>query len=128
NDELYSNRSAAYAKLNKYEYALKDAEKCIALKPDFVQGYSRKEAALLFLNQYYDPARVYKAGLKIDSNNEQLLSDLEKVRKYANNKPIADEIGFFSDPQFIQQLVTNPKAQQILQDLETARLMKLLQD
>ena len=34
---LYNDRSAAYAKLNKYEYALRDAEKCIALKPDFVQ-------------------------------------------------------------------------------------------
>ncbi len=34
---LYNNRSSAYAKLHKYEYALKDAEKCIALKPDFIQ-------------------------------------------------------------------------------------------
>ncbi|CAF4835372.1 unnamed protein product [Rotaria sp. Silwood1] len=125
---LYSNRSAAYAKLNKYEYALKDAEKCISLKPDFVQGYSRKGAALSFLNRYEDAIRVYEDGLKIDSNNQELLTDLEKVRKYANNKSIGDEIGFFSDPHFIHRLVTNPKAQQLLQDPETARLMKLLQD
>ncbi|CAF3980325.1 unnamed protein product, partial [Rotaria sp. Silwood1] len=31
-------------------------------------------------------------------------------------------------PHFIHRLVTNPKAQQLLQDPETARLMKLLQD
>ncbi|CAF3711765.1 unnamed protein product [Rotaria sordida] len=40
NHILYSNRSAAYAKSNKYEDALKDAEQCITLKPDFVKEYS----------------------------------------------------------------------------------------
>ncbi|CAF1356875.1 unnamed protein product [Rotaria sordida] len=125
---LYSNRSAVYAKLNKYEDALKDAEKCIALKPDFIQGYLRKGTALSFLNRYDDAIRIYEEGLKIDSNNQELLTDLENVRKYTNNKSIANEIGFFSNPQFIHQLVTNPKAQQLLQDPETAKLMKLLQD
>lgn len=37
NHVLFSNRSAAYAKSNKFEEALKDAEKCLSLKPDFVK-------------------------------------------------------------------------------------------
>ena len=35
NHVLYSNRSAAYANLKKYQEALEDAEKTIQLKPDW---------------------------------------------------------------------------------------------
>ena len=51
NHVLYSNRSAAYAKLAKYENALKDAERAVEIKPDWAKGYSRKLSALSFLNR-----------------------------------------------------------------------------
>lgn len=35
NHVFYSNRSAAYAKDQKYEQALTDAKKCVELKPDW---------------------------------------------------------------------------------------------
>lgn len=35
NHILYSNRSGAYAKLEKYEQALEDANKVLELKPDW---------------------------------------------------------------------------------------------
>ncbi len=75
---------------------MKDAEKCIALKPDFVkvnfitieikhffcfQGYSRKRAALSFLKRYDEAITVYEEGLKVDPSNQQLLADLETVRR-----------------------------------------------
>lgn len=34
---LYSNRSAAYCKLGRYDEALKDAEEAIRLKPDWAK-------------------------------------------------------------------------------------------
>jgi len=37
NHILYSNRSAACCKANKYEEALSDAEKVISLKPDWAK-------------------------------------------------------------------------------------------
>lgn len=38
---LYSNRSACYLKLNNYNNALIDSNKCIALKPNWHKGNSR---------------------------------------------------------------------------------------
>lgn len=42
NHILFSNRSAAYAKTNDFNQALKDAEQTISLKGDWPKGYSRK--------------------------------------------------------------------------------------
>jgi stress-induced-phosphoprotein 1 len=40
NDHVfYSNRSGAYASLEKYEEAFNDAAKCVQLKPDWGKGY-----------------------------------------------------------------------------------------
>ena len=39
---IYSNRAFAYIRLMEPAMGLKDADKCIALDPTFVRGYSRK--------------------------------------------------------------------------------------
>lgn len=126
NHVLYSNRSAAFAKANKYEEALKDAEKCIELKPDFGKGYSRKGAALSFLKRFDEAVEVYEAGLKIDPNNQQMSTDLETARRDAAGATL-NGVNFFSDPQFLSQLMSNPKARELLKDPETAMLLRMAQ-
>jgi stress-induced-phosphoprotein 1 len=42
---FYSNRSGAYASLEKYQEALEDATKCVELKSDWAKGYVRKGLA-----------------------------------------------------------------------------------
>lgn len=37
NHILYSNRSASYASLGKYEDALNDANKCVQIKPEWAK-------------------------------------------------------------------------------------------
>ena len=52
NAVVYSNRSAANAKLQDYELALCDASKCIENKPQWAKGFVRKIIALEGLRHY----------------------------------------------------------------------------
>ncbi|KAI9914985.1 hypothetical protein PsorP6_008607 [Peronosclerospora sorghi] len=80
NAVYYSNRSAAYLAMGDARgKALKDAEKCIEIKPDWWKGYSRKGAAEHAL-QRYDAARAtYTEGLRLDPNNSSLLKASEEA-------------------------------------------------
>ena len=95
NHVLYSNRSAAYANAKRYLQALKDAEKTIELKPDWVkvrigedwvainfllQGYSRVGTALTYLERFSDAEEMYRKGLKLDPKNELLTKGLEECQ------------------------------------------------
>ncbi|KAG2764441.1 hypothetical protein JG687_00004710 [Phytophthora cactorum] len=76
---FYSNRSAAQLKLNKADEALKDADQCIALKPNWAKGYSRRGSALYALGRYADAYRAYKDGLSHEASNAGLLEGLRAV-------------------------------------------------
>lgn len=88
------------------------------------KGYSRKGAALSFLKRYDDAITVYEEGLKIDPKNQQLLTDLEAARKDKSKSSEPEEMNIFSDPQFVSQLMANPKARELLKDSETADLLR----
>lgn len=51
NAVLYSNRSGAYTSLGNYTDALADAERVVALQPEWAKGYSRKAASLYGLGR-----------------------------------------------------------------------------
>merc|ERR1712100_915742 len=53
--------------------ALKDAEKCIELKPDWAKGYTRKGHVEFFTKQYDKALETYQEGLKHDPNNEDAI-------------------------------------------------------
>ena len=44
-----------------------------------VQGYSRKAAALEFLNRFEEAKRTYEEGLKHEANNLQLKEGLQNM-------------------------------------------------
>lgn len=130
NHILYSNRSAAFAKVGKYAESLQDAEKTIDLKSDWAKGYSRKGAALELLNRQEEAIKTYEQGLKHDPSN-QLLIDALKNCKDNLETPFGMGGGGgmnpFADPKFLANLAMNPKTRGLLNDPEIQSLLKDLQ-
>jgi stress-induced-phosphoprotein 1 len=135
NHILYSNRSAAFAKVGKYTNSLEDAERTVELKSDWPKGYSRKGAALELLQRFDDAIVTYEAGLKHDPNNEQLKEALTNCKDNLDSNMFAGgatggpgSMGNpFADPKFLANLAMNPKTRALLADPEVQTLLKGLQ-
>eukprot|EP01129_Flabellula_baltica_P012597 TRINITY_DN5704_c0_g1_i1.p1 TRINITY_DN5704_c0_g1~~TRINITY_DN5704_c0_g1_i1.p1 ORF type:complete len:586 (+),score=169.19 TRINITY_DN5704_c0_g1_i1:23-1759(+) len=81
NHILFSNRSAAYHNLGKYQEALEDANKVIEINPQFWKGYSRKGLALLSLDQPYEAMEAYQEGLKVAPGEQSLLAGANSAQQ-----------------------------------------------
>uniref|UniRef100_A0A0G4HAI3 Uncharacterized protein n=1 Tax=Chromera velia CCMP2878 TaxID=1169474 RepID=A0A0G4HAI3_9ALVE len=86
NHIFWSNRSAAYLKINNGEESLRDAEECIRVSPpEFCKGYSRKATALMLLNRPAEALETCQIGLKADPGNKVLQETLKSSKKsYVN--------------------------------------------
>lgn len=111
NHVLYSNRSAAYAKLGKFEDALKDAEECVKLNDSWAKGYTRKGAALEFLKRYPEAEAAYLKASQLDPNNESIMNSLLNVRGYLVFAGLKDRAlshpklkQYASDPSYVKTL------------------------
>lgn len=83
---LYSNRSAAYASQRKYHHALKDADQCLRLKPDWPKGYARRGHAQYHLGRGEDATKTYKLGLSLDPKCDFLKDALKMVQSELDMK------------------------------------------
>ncbi|CAH0516793.1 unnamed protein product [Peronospora belbahrii] len=94
NAVYYSNRSAAYLAMGDARgKALKDAEQCLKLRPDWWKGYSRKGAAEYALQRFDAARRTYNEGLRLNPDNSSLLQALEEayVAGQAYSKRLGEE-------------------------------------
>lgn len=76
---LYSNRSAAYHKLAKFDDALNDAKKCVSLDGQWAKGHSRAGAAYYSLRKWTDAYNSYNAVLRIDANDSNATEMRDKA-------------------------------------------------
>ncbi|KAG7391512.1 DnaJ (Hsp40), sub C, member 8 [Phytophthora pseudosyringae] len=75
-----SNRSAAYLAMGDARgKALKDAERCVELRPRWWKGYSRKGAAQHALLRFDAARATYNDGLKLEPDNASLLQAAEEA-------------------------------------------------
>jgi len=135
NHVYFSNRSAAYLKKGDAHNALEDANSCIALKPDFPKGYSRKGAALHSLKRYNDSIAAYNEGLERFPGDAGLLKGLEDVKREKENPGGmgngsgggAGGVSGLFGPQMMAQMAMDPRARPLLQDPDVMAKIKLLQ-
>eukprot|EP00945_MAST-04E_sp_MAST-4E-sp1_P001225 g1225.t1 len=80
NEVYYSNRSAAYLKLKEHKKAALDAEKCIAMKPEWAKGFLRLGAAKFAGRLFEESVSAYEAGLKVEADNQALVDGLAKAK------------------------------------------------
>ncbi|KAH3845447.1 hypothetical protein DPMN_087728 [Dreissena polymorpha] len=116
---LYSNRSAAYSKAGNHLKALEDAEKAIELKPDWVKvhQYVLAGTALCYLKRYEEAKIAFEEGLKIEPDNEQMLSGLDEAESHltgpGGSQPLRNP---FQDPNAVSKLENHPKTAQFMKD------------
>ncbi|OWF55333.1 Tetratricopeptide repeat protein 28 [Mizuhopecten yessoensis] len=90
NHILYTNRSAAYAKLQQYKKSVDDARKAKEINPKWPKAYLREGVALQQLGQHGDALAALSSGLAQDSGNAQLLTGLVDT---ALKSPLKEKLG-----------------------------------
>lgn len=105
---FYSNRSAAYASMSKWQEALDDGLKCTEVDPAFAKGYGRAGTAYQGQGEYEKAIAVYKQGLEKEPGNALLQQGLESAQQKIDGaaNPIAQ---LFSKPENLQKLASNPQ-------------------
>lgn len=122
NHVLFSNRSACYAALHKYQDALDDADKCIRIKPDWVKGYTRRGAALHGLRRYNEAAVAYNKGLSLEANNAACLQGLKDIQ-VAQQAEARNPIAKVFTPEAFHKIQENPKLSLLLMQPDYVKMI-----
>ena len=111
---IYSNRSAAYIKLMEFTYAMKDAEKCLQIDPNFVKAWIRKATCHHFMKEYHKAIDAYDKGLKLDPENKELKEG--KMRTMAAVQSGAYASSGDHDEERIRHAAADPEIQILMRD------------
>ncbi|NXX29020.1 STIP1 protein, partial [Nicator chloris] len=93
------------------------------VSPPVPQGYSRKAAALEFLQRLEEAKATYEEGLARDPGNEQLLQGLRGVETRLAERKLLNP---FSTPDLLARLEADPRTRGLLGDPEYRRLLETL--
>ncbi|XP_055607603.1 sperm-associated antigen 1 [Uranotaenia lowii] len=77
----YNNRAVTYLKMNKFEEAVNDCDKCLELEPENIKAMLRKAEALRSDSKIRKAFEVYKKLLQLEPNHKMALSAVESLRK-----------------------------------------------
>ncbi|GAA5909504.1 Hsp90 cochaperone STI1 [Sporobolomyces salmoneus] len=110
----YTNRAAAYTKLLALPEALKDADKAIEVKPDFVKGYIRKSHVLFAMKDFSKALAAIEQAAEKDTaqaHTSEITSQMRKIT-FADAESRAGE----TDEQTYARAMRDPEVQEIMRD------------
>lgn len=112
--------------MKDYENALQDAEKCLAIKPDWSKGYGRKGAALFGLQRFDEAEKTYTQGLKLEPSNSSLKQGLEDVKASLMGQRGNPLAGLFSGD-VLAKIAGNPQLSPFLASPDYVQKVQQLQ-
>lgn len=77
----FSNRAAALLSLKKFDQAILDSERALALQPTYAKAHARLGLAHFLLGDYRMAMEAYTVALKYEPDNKSSKSYLEKAAK-----------------------------------------------
>eukprot|EP00529_Nitzschia_sp_RCC80_P017522 CAMPEP_0113448152 /NCGR_PEP_ID=MMETSP0014_2-20120614/4615_1 /TAXON_ID=2857 /ORGANISM="Nitzschia sp." /LENGTH=825 /DNA_ID=CAMNT_0000339347 /DNA_START=255 /DNA_END=2732 /DNA_ORIENTATION=- /assembly_acc=CAM_ASM_000159 len=77
----FSNRAAALLSLKKFDQAILDSERALALQPSYAKAHARLGLAHFLLSDYRNAMEAYTVALKYEPDNKSSKSYLEKAKK-----------------------------------------------
>mmetsp|Transcript_10753 Transcript_10753/g.35621 ORF Transcript_10753/g.35621 Transcript_10753/m.35621 type:complete len:169 (+) Transcript_10753:99-605(+) len=85
---LLSNRSAAFASLERWHDALADADEAVSLRPDYAKAWARKGKAHLSIKDFPKAAAAYAKGLEValkqlDDEDQRHTHEIDAVKSQA---------------------------------------------
>ncbi len=86
----FSNRAAALCYLQRYEEAELDAERSLALNPEYGKAHARLGLSRYFLKDYYGAVEAYESALNYDPLNGASKSYLTKARSKIGKHQMRD--------------------------------------
>ena len=86
--------------MGEFISALKDADQCLEIDPEFIKAYARKGTCHHFLREYHKALKAFDEGLKLDPENKECLKGKHKTIsaiQLTSNSSEGDENGRCSD-------------------------------
>jgi stress-induced-phosphoprotein 1 len=116
--------------MDKYDDALKDADKSIEIKPGWAKGYLRRGNALIKLKQFDEAQFSLKQGLEIEPNNNFIKTALDKADEEINNQSKELETGMakvFLQADFWDKVKNNKKTAAFASQLDFIQIVNTIQ-